>query len=292
MNELSISEALFSISKNQPKYFMCEKCFNILYGEFSSSINIRTNKEVYGNDEILNLNNISIYNDTNNNVTMLCPFCNDGDTQMFEIDKMIIDPIRFLNEKGYYTKFSCEGHIKQRYIDTIIDSQNNKIMELSIPYISFDNYRISSEGFNPLTEKDSRFFDHLWIDYCLFSTKYSSKISIIKEIPEGWYPDIFYNDYFEDFIECIRYYGKVINEGNNKDYELLNIKQKLEDAECEENNNKMKEYTEDYLKIFSNDIKRDIYENKLIEWIASLPNLHRIHTKEEFFKAFNIDENY
>lgn len=37
--------------------------------------------------------------------------CNSADMSLFEIDELMIEPIRILNQKGYITEYCCSGHV-------------------------------------------------------------------------------------------------------------------------------------------------------------------------------------
>ena len=46
--------------------------------------------------------------------------CSSMDTQLFEIDDMMVKPIRILNQKNYFTKYCCSGHLYDEYFSAYI----------------------------------------------------------------------------------------------------------------------------------------------------------------------------
>ena len=279
------------IANNQQKYFMCEKCFRVVSGKFDSSISIYIPSEVYGDDELMDRRKLHIYNNTDNNVSIRCPYCDD-DSTMFEIDKYMIDPIKYLNEKGYYTKFCCEGHITPAYAGmSELSAINDCLMVDSQPYIAFDWYEIANKLL--VNAEDVRdtfiFFYYVRQHYTLFHNCFIQTKPGLLEAPEGWQPSIMH--YGSDFqIDCIYYKGMDI--GLNKDssvlYELDEYFSKI--------NSPVDNFEERYKNVqrakefISDERKKKIYEQDLIEWISKLPDLTKIHTKSEFIKAFNLSD--
>lgn len=295
----------FEIAKNQQKYFMCPSCYRVISGKYSSSIDIYTPTEVYGDDELIDKKNLHVYNNTHNNVSIPCPYCNDEDADMFEIDRYMIDPIRFLNEKGYYTKFCCEGHVYPKYIDTneseaILKAAKDDTVDYSVPYILFDWDRISSQMFRRMIEntKDPyEDFDFFYFDlpreFTLFKTSFIQTKQGLIYPPEGWKEDM--NVYGHDHQVDAIYYRK-----DDIDRESLNdaldradlvgavtaLTERIDvfgNSEDEKVKNMTKSKTH-----FLGDSKEDYINDKLITWISNLPNLTKIYTKEDIFKAFDL----
>ncbi len=46
--------------------------------------------------------------------------CGSGEEELFEIDDLMVKPVRILNKKGYYTKYCCSGHLYRRYVSAYI----------------------------------------------------------------------------------------------------------------------------------------------------------------------------
>lgn len=65
-------------------YYMCDECYEIFDGDYLN--------HNYGN-----------------NYGRPCPIASCEGT-VFEIDELMIEPIRILNLKGYSTQFCCSGH--------------------------------------------------------------------------------------------------------------------------------------------------------------------------------------
>lgn len=277
------------IAKNQQKYFMCEKCFRVVSGKFNSSISIYIPSEAYGDDELIDRSKLHIYNNTDNNVSIRCPYCND-DSSMFEIDKYMIDPIMFLNKKGYYTKFCCEGHITPLYAGmSELSAINDCLMVGSQPYIAFDWYKITNEL---MTAEDMGdiFFYYVKNHYTLFHNRFIQTKPGLLEAPEGWVPSLI--NYGSDFqIDCMYYKGMDI--GLNKDssilYELDEYFSKINSPE--DNFEERYKNVQRAKEFISDEKKKKIYEQDLIEWISKLPDLTKIHTKSEFIETFNLSDD-
>jgi hypothetical protein len=286
-------EIKYTISNEEKKYFMCNKCFKTIKGKYNSSIS-------FFSRDIIGLSNIKIYNDTENSISIKCPYCNDDDADMFEIDEYMIDPVRALNEKGYYTKFCCEGHIYPIYIedDRIYDAVTNRTIDSVVPYIWFDWYKIAEEkkekfyqmekdgypqkGFNSTYYIDQPFFYYEFgRDYTLFKSEGSDQIGLIDP-PEGWIEDI-----NESKINSIYYKGKDIglDEDSNILYEVDEILSKIN--EPEDDFDKRMWNVIRAKKYFSRENKDKIF-GELMKWIESLPDLKNINTKKDLFETFNL----
>lgn len=96
---------------------MCPKCFHVIESNVSSSKTI---------DNIGNTVAESIC--INDKYFGKCTNCND-DVDFIQIDANMAQIINILNTKGYYTAFSCEGHIES-------DDYSGK-KEFTNPYIYF-----------------------------------------------------------------------------------------------------------------------------------------------------------
>lgn len=274
----------FEIAKNQQKYFMCPSCYRVISGKYSSSIDIYTPTEVYGDDELIDKKNLHVYNDTHNNVSIPCPYCND-DSVMFEIDRYMIDPIRFLNEKGYYTKFCCEGHISPKYTDTSESKAIEKCEIVdSIPYIGFDWNKIAHRMYSTMTDSDDYefFYFNFRREFTLFKTDIIQTKHGLVWAPEGWVEDL--TNYGNDFqIDTMYYRGNKTYGDTAVSYEvddtLENINYGIEER---------KKKVEKAKALFSDEAKEDYINNKLLNWIAGLPDLYEIKSKDDLFKAFDL----
>jgi len=281
------------IAKDQQKYFMCEKCFRVVSGKFNSSISIYIPNEVYGDDEQMDRNNLHIYNNTDNNVSIRCPYCND-DFSMFEIDEYMIDPIGYLNKKGYYTKFCCEGHIAPAYADmSELSAINDCLMIDSQPYIGFNWMKIMHELIMRVEidyKENFMFFDDIRNHYTLFHNSFIQTKAGLLDPPEGWEPSLM--NYDSDFqIDIIYYKGKDIglNENSSVLYELDEYFSKINSPE--DNFEERYKNVQRAKEFISDERKKKIYDQDLMEWISKLPDLTKIHTKSEFIKAFDLPDD-
>ena len=289
-------EIKYTISDEEKKYFMCNKCFKTIQGNYNSSISFFA-KDIAG------ISSLRIFNDTENNVSIECPYCNDEDADMFEIDEYMINPIRALNEKGYYTKFCCEGHVYSSYVQDvsgIYDAITDGTVDAVFPYIWFDWDKIVEEkkekfyqmekdgypqkGFNSTYYIDQPFFYYEFgRDYTLFKSDLLKEQIGLLNPPEGWIEE--FNNHKTD---AIYYKGKEIgvDEDSNIIYEVSELFDNLnkpEDDYGKRLHNVLKA-----MKAFSNNEKGRLFNYELMEWIKSLPDLKKINTKKDLFEAFNL----
>ena len=68
--------------------------------------------------ECYSIFSINKFGNTSDSLTY-CPMT-DCDGELFETEEGIAEIIQILNRKGYYTGFSCSGHIDKTYVDTYI----------------------------------------------------------------------------------------------------------------------------------------------------------------------------
>ncbi len=251
------NEKFYNLATNEIKYFMCDHCYSYIKGNYNASISF------------MSIDNLHIYNNTDNVVSIKCPYCEER--EMFEIDPYMINPIKALNQKGYYTRFCCEGHVFPKYVDDTTDLEKaikEDNIDCSIPYIWFDWGRISSQMFyrmientkDPYRDYDFFYFD-LQREFTLFKTGFIQSKQGLIYVPDGWEEEdmsIYGHDHQIDAI----YYRK-------DDVDKDSLIEKFED-------------------IFSNKEKEDYINDKLMTWVNNLPDLTKIYTKEEFLKAFNI----
>ena len=97
--------------KNGYMGLMCGNCFKGFVTKISFNSNISISKVPYfyfnteeGEEPLLF---------TEINYSIQCPYCKKNKFTMIEIDPNILEIIQKLNNKGYYTKFCCEGHSKK-----------------------------------------------------------------------------------------------------------------------------------------------------------------------------------
>lgn len=294
----------YELSTYKPKYFMCEKCYRTIYGYYSSVILFEKDFDNKEHDD-LDLDNIKVYKDTSNHISVLCPYCNDEDANMFEIDEYMINPIRTLNQKGYYTKFCCEGHVAPKYADideyrAILKAAKNDTVNYSVPYIWFDWGRISSQMFyrmmentkEPYEDFDFFYFD-LQREFTLFKTSFiQSKQGLIYP-PEGWKEDM--NIYGHDHQVDAIYYRKddidreSLNDALDK-ADLVGVVTALTeriDVFGSNEDEKVKNMTKSKTH-FLGDSKEDYINGKLMTWVNNLPDLTKIYTKDDILKAFDM----
>ena len=250
------NEKSYNLATNKIKYFMCDHCYSYIKGNYSASISFKA------------IDSLHVYNNTDNVVSIKCPYCEEG--EMFEIDPYMINPIRLLNRKGYYTKFCCEGHVFSKYLDATTDSDKTireDNIDCSVPYIWFNWGRISSQMLyrmienvkEPYEDFDFFYFD-LQREFTLFKTSFiQSKQGLIYP-PEDWEEDM--NIYGHDHQVDAIYYRK-------DDVDKGSLIEKFED-------------------IFSNKEKEDYINGKLMTWVNNLPDLTKIYTKDGIFKAFDM----
>ena len=289
-------EVKYSLSNEEKKYFMCNKCFKVIQGNYNSSISFFA-KEIAG------ISSLRIFNDTENHVSIECPYCNDEDADMFEIDEYMINPIKALNEKGYYTKFCCEGHVYSSYVQDvsgIYDAITDGTVDAVFPYIWFDWDKIVEEkqdhfhqmeitGFQQFDFKNAYYIDKPFFyyefgrDFTLFKSDLLKEQIGLLNPPEGWIEE--FNNHKTD---AIYYKGKEIgvDEDSNIIYEVSELFDNLNKPE--DDYGKRLSNTLKAMKAFSSNEKSRLFNYELMEWIKSLPDLKSIYTKSGLFKAFNL----
>ena len=284
----------YTLAKDTIKYFMCDNCFKVIAGHYNASIIFDYIREVYEDEPLYDPNNIKVYSNIDSTVGIMCPYCKrkGKEYDMFEIDKYMIDPIRYLNSKGYYTQFCCEGHIYSKYIQSEEDAIKNDEMEDSLPYIVFDWDKICVDSFSPETEEDKDFFINKFSNlYTLFKSDYITCKQGLIWPPEDWkaefrmiYDTKKINDESDHIADNLQL---------NLHVDSIYYKDKLIDDESQINDPEEKyEHIQKIKKIFSDEEKRETYENKLMSWIYDLPDLHKIHNEKELIEAFKLDEVY
>lgn len=62
-----------------------------------------------------------------------CPKINcDRNTELIELDELMIEPIKILNQKGYVTEYCCSGHLYENFLSTYI-MFNKHYMPTTLP---------------------------------------------------------------------------------------------------------------------------------------------------------------
>ena len=116
-----------SINESGYVCLMCPHCFNTINIEMNSSV------EIIPSDIITKVNSFSVSQD----IFGECPNCNEY-VVFVQLDVNMGSIIEILNLKGYYTDFSCEGHVDK---------------DVTIPYISFKSVDdMSILEFHPLPD--------------------------------------------------------------------------------------------------------------------------------------------
>ena len=165
--------------------------------------------------------------------TCECKRCNEIST-FIPIDTNIAKTIKILNDKGYYTAFSCEGHIEENPI-------SNKA-EFAVPYIYFYLWNdFDVLGDYPLPESwNITIEDAMRNIFTIYDT-------IVDEVPGGLDND--------KYIEWI-------SRSWDKEQRLKDIYDWAVSLPEKDENVRYSEY--DYIKVYGNKILEDNH-NKVIE---------------------------
>ncbi len=117
----------------------CRKLVGIKRKDNSEEINYNFEDFEIEHDEMYILYNLDIYF----NIRCTCPNCKEEDVLLIELDEGIADIVVEMNEKGYMTEFSCEGHVKDEenydvaYIRFYVNSLADDIFFMNMIYKSF-----------------------------------------------------------------------------------------------------------------------------------------------------------
>lgn len=139
---------------------ICPKCFNAMF----ASVNMKVNIQNQYNGEYDTCQAPRTVELDPEGIRIRCPFCG---TVMFDVDRGILIPVAKLNEFGYTTVDSCEGHLKHSDIETddVDDPESRTVV--SSPYLVFksdlskESKRSILDAYNDIVNSDEKYGDFI-----------------------------------------------------------------------------------------------------------------------------------
>ena len=99
--------------------------------------------------------------------------CDSCDAEMFEIDELMIEPIRILNKKGYTTRFCCSGHVYESFKSSYISFHH--LIDLNSAPVG---WVLEKGEFDAIRLNNSTLFNNV---------DYNNPINWCKSLPESDY---------------------------------------------------------------------------------------------------------
>jgi len=179
---------------------MCPKCFKYSFAWYNEYIDLELDSISFFNAPSRFLNEdgtgkyqVDPYYEISFSRASFCPNCMSRE-DLIQLDPNIAYAVSTLNKRGFYTSFSCEGHI-------IVNKEN----VISNPYIIFCN--IDEDHVNILKRKfaDSVYWE---VRDCNIIKSYYDKINY------KYYKPVAFLELKDDFVDVLKYKSKYIKELN------------------------------------------------------------------------------
>lgn len=121
----SVSDVCITYKRGHSEFgFMCSECFQLKFAKSNTSVDINIFDDTAPNfisfEPTVNIRYFA----------KKCPFCNTADAEFIKLDPHIANVVTSLNQKGYFTMFSCEGHMMDNTCkSTYIIFESNDLLD-------------------------------------------------------------------------------------------------------------------------------------------------------------------
>ena len=184
--------------------FFCPKC--LTFAHASPTIRRPEFRGVYGgrfgSDEDMDIENDMELIACNYKLIMQCPVCKQ---EMEDIDPEMLVPILKLNNLGYRTIYSCQGHV--RYKNTFAERMER-------PYIVFANLDEDGSLIVKSISKQMAYFKHLTnrVDELISNPKYKLHIEDHFSMTDGNMIENYYIETNYNFLKDTNFDGNFTDE--------------------------------------------------------------------------------